>query len=175
MAVCFVMRLIHWPISMAFAQWREYTLMKHQLHQLAYQAQAVHQTTTLRMNLRIWYAQHINMQRASAFRVRKLVCIFMCYCSDKCVENNSLIVTSSQPNLCQSRNKFISFPHIVVLFIKHFKMYFYKIISLTSFGLLTVKLYICTFKFIKKINCHFSVKFCFSESKTAKQQFSYHV
>ncbi|KAK7094246.1 hypothetical protein V1264_007892 [Littorina saxatilis] len=64
-AMTFVTRLSHWPISLAFSQWQEYTLRQRQLRQFAHQVQENHRAVAVAMTFRMWRKQFHNNQKAT--------------------------------------------------------------------------------------------------------------
>ncbi|XP_025080808.1 protein SFI1 homolog isoform X2 [Pomacea canaliculata] len=72
-AVVFVTRLAHWPASLAFSLWWDYTQNQHHLRLLAQQAYAVHCSAMMSHTLKLWQLQLMGIQRATAFRNKQLL------------------------------------------------------------------------------------------------------
>jgi hypothetical protein len=69
LTMTFVMRLSHWPVSLAFSQWLEYTQRCRQLKQLYNQVAEKHRSISVTMAFKFWRTQLANNKKAVALRV----------------------------------------------------------------------------------------------------------
>lgn len=65
----FLTRLSHWPVSLAFGQWLDYTHRQRQLRQLAQEVEENHRALTVTLAFRLWRSHQANNQKATNMSV----------------------------------------------------------------------------------------------------------
>ena len=65
----FLTRLSHWPVSLAFGQWLDYTHRQRQLRQLAQEVEENHRSLMMTMAFRMWRNHEANNRKATNMKV----------------------------------------------------------------------------------------------------------
>ena len=69
LTMTFLTRLSHWPVSLAFGQWLDYTHRQRQLRQLAQEVEENHRALTVTLAFRLWRSHQANNQKATNMSV----------------------------------------------------------------------------------------------------------